>query len=111
MIPDQFGNYVVQHIVKFDEEGEGKQRVLMLVSRGLEAYSKHKFASNVVEKCIQKSDDVWRREVVAALNYNPLRPESEDMLVRLIKDNYGNYVVRTFTPPPLLSPPVLCPKS
>ena len=94
MISDQYGNYVVQHVVEHDEH-EGRRRVLNIVGKTLEAYSKHKFASNVVEKCLEKADDGWRRDVVFSLaNGNPRRGEGEGVLVGLIKDNFGNYVIR-----------------
>ncbi|KAF7195423.1 Pumilio-like 4 [Pseudocercospora fuligena] len=94
MISDQFGNYVVQHIVCHDE-GAGRQRVLDTVARGLEGYSKHKFASNVVEKCLERADDVWRHHVVIALAHsNQRRTEGEGVLSGMIKDNFGNYVIQ-----------------
>lgn len=94
MIADQYGNYVVQHVV---EKGGpmDKTSVFRLVLQGLEGYSKHKFASNVVEKCIQYSDDLWRRDVVNVLvASDQRRGEGESCLVALIKDNFGNYVIR-----------------
>lgn len=98
MISDQFGNYVVQHIVAHDE-GESRQQVLSIVAHGLEGYSKHKFASNVVEKCLEKADDAWRQHVVYQLiDANARRKEGEGVLVGMIKDNFGNYVIRKCTP-------------
>ena len=97
MISDQYGNYVVQHVVQHDD-GEGRKRVLDIVGRGLEAYSKHKFASNVVEKCLERADDHWRRRVVFAIaNSNPQRGEGEGVFVGMIKDSYGNYVIRKYS--------------
>ncbi|KAK5137089.1 hypothetical protein LTR08_001098 [Meristemomyces frigidus] len=94
MISDQYGNYVVQHIVAKDE-GRGRQHVLQIVLRGLEGYSKHKFASNVVEKCLEQADDAWRRQVIYTLaDTNQRRVEGEGIIVGLIKDNYGNYVIQ-----------------
>jgi mRNA-binding protein PUF3 len=96
LIADQYGNYVVQHVVQHDE-GRGKDLVLNIVGRGLETYSKHKFASNVVEKCLEKSSDEWRRQVVWALaNGHPQRGEGEGVFVSMIKDSYGNYVIRKY---------------
>ena len=69
-----------------------------LVIVGLEGYSKHKYASNVVEKCIEYSDDGWRREVVNTLTTaDRLRSEGDTTLVSMIKDNFGNYVIREFS--------------
>lgn len=94
MISDQFGNYVVQHIVAHDD-GEAKDRVLGIVAQGLEGYSKHKFASNVVEKCLEKSDDHWRHHVAQQLVYTAQnRLGGEGVLLGMIKDNFGNYVIR-----------------
>lgn len=94
MITDQYGNYVVQHVVERDE-GEGKLHVFNIVMKHLEMFSKHKFASNVVEKCLERADDHWRRDVVAKVsNAEPRGPDGESVLVGMIKDNYGNYVIR-----------------
>lgn len=94
MIPDTYGNYVVQHIVTKDE-GVGRLRVLQVVLGQLENFSKHKFASNVVEKCLEQADDHWRRRVMFALiDSNQRRVEGEGVLVSMIKDNFGNYVIR-----------------
>lgn len=94
LISDQYGNYVVQHVV-LNDEGHAKALVLDIVGRGLEMYSKHKFASNVVEKCLEKSTDDWRRKVMFTLaNGSPRRAEGEGVFVCMIKDSYGNYVIR-----------------
>ncbi len=94
MISDQYGNYVVQHVVEHDES-DARRHVLAIVRNGLESYSKHKFASNVVEKCLAKADDNWRRDVLYLLsNGDQRRCEGEGVLVGLIKDNFGNYVIR-----------------
>jgi hypothetical protein len=94
MIADQYGNYVVQHVV-YKGDLKDKARVFRLVIAGLEGYSKHKFASNVVEKCIEHSDDSWRREVVNVLTAaDQRRSEGDTTLVSMIKDNFGNYVIR-----------------
>lgn len=94
MISDQYGNYVVQHVVDHDD-GEAKRHVLTIVAQELERHSKHKFASNVVEKCIEEADDGWRRHVIVGLaNGEQRRCEGEGVLVTMIKDNFGNYVIR-----------------
>jgi hypothetical protein len=97
LVTDQYGNYVVQHVVENDE-GRGKALVLDIVGRGLEAYSKHKFASNVVETCLAKSSDDWKRKVMFTLaNGHPQRAEGEGVFVSMIKDSYGNYVIRKYS--------------
>jgi hypothetical protein len=94
MIQDAFGNYVVQHIVENDE-GVGRARILDIVGRQLEMYSKHKFASNVVEKALKFADDEWKRRVALTIaSGTEPRGDADSMVVSMIKDQYGNYVIR-----------------
>ncbi|EMC96457.1 hypothetical protein BAUCODRAFT_108119 [Baudoinia panamericana UAMH 10762] len=103
MITDQYGNYVVQHVVSRDN-GCAKQQVLQIVFVGLETYSKHKFASNVVEKCLEQADDRWRHAVLHKMaDMNQHRVEGDGYVASLVKDNYGNYVVRRCTRATLLT--------
>ncbi|TGZ42708.1 Maternal protein pumilio [Temnothorax longispinosus] len=72
LIQDQYGNYVIQHVL-------GK--VLAL--------SQHKFASNVVEKCVTHATRQERAvliEEVCGFNDNALNV--------MMKDQYANYVVQ-----------------
>lgn len=92
LIGDGFGNYVVQHVVVHGGDKD-KKKVLDMVIKGLEGYSKHKFASNVVEQCLTQASDAWRREVLDIIDRGNKR-EGEGMLVGFIRDNYGNYVIR-----------------
>jgi hypothetical protein len=64
LIRDQFGNYVIQHVVSHGRPihrdtivGEVMNQVFVL--------SQHKFASNVVEKCLEHGTSMQRRELVA----------------------------------------------
>ncbi|KAK3672845.1 mRNA binding protein puf3 [Recurvomyces mirabilis] len=96
MISDQYGNYVIQHVVVKDN-GPCRMRVFEHILGGLEGFSKHKFASNVVEKCLEQANDMWRRMVVHKLvELNNVRrmEGGEDVFVGLIKDNFGNYVIQ-----------------
>lgn len=51
LVQDQYGNYVIQHII---ERGHPKDRagIVDKIRGNLLTMSRHKFASNVVEKCI-----------------------------------------------------------
>lgn len=94
LITDQFGNYVAQHII---EEGatEDRNRFIALVGNKFITYSKHKFASNVVEKCIEFGTREQRRMMQAQLTV----PDGQRMispLQLLIKDQFGNYVIREY---------------
>ena len=91
LILDQFGNYVAQHIIEFGKE-EDRARLINLVILQLTNFSKHKFASNVVEKSIQFGSKEERQRIVTTLTTTDEKGESASQ--SLIRDQYGNYVIR-----------------
>ncbi len=100
LVTDQFGNYVMQHVIQFGKT-EDRSRIIRLVTQQLVYHSKHKFASNVVEKCIDYGTHDERREIRRQLT----APGSDGTspLQLIMKDQYGNYVIRKFfslRPPP-----------
>jgi hypothetical protein len=100
MIPDQYGNYVVQYIVTH-EDTECKRRIMAHVIDNLEILSRHKYASNVVEKCVQNSDAAYRSNIVRSLSNIAKRRSESESLVGMVKDQYGNYVIRKCNEPGL----------
>lgn len=67
----------------------------MAVNGKVFEYSCHKFASNVIEKCLIQGS----KEQVSAIVLEVLGEEDEadlgnSVLVRLINDKFGNYVVQ-----------------
>ncbi|KAF2397288.1 ARM repeat-containing protein [Trichodelitschia bisporula] len=103
LITDTYGNYVAQHIIIKGPEKESSKMV-EYVKKNWFQYSKHKFASNVVERVlVYKGDDVRRYIMCAVLDLctlsAPTGPangharEHNCALQQLIRDNYGNYVV------------------
>lgn len=89
MLTDQFGNYVIQHVM---ERGIARQRrAVVLATRGrVQELSCHKFASNVMEKCVQHcAPDDRNTAIVAELLQAGGAP-----LFALVGDQYGNYVVQ-----------------
>jgi mRNA-binding protein PUF3 len=91
LIPDQYGNYVIQHVIENGEETD-RSRVVSVVVSNFIMYSKHKFASNVVEKSIEFGDSSQRRQIIHKLT----SPDEtgERPLLGLIRDQFGNYVIR-----------------
>ena len=51
MVTDQYGNYVIQHVI---EHGiaEDRERIVAQLRGKVLKYAQHKFASNVIEKCL-----------------------------------------------------------
>ena len=94
LIPDNYGNYVAQHVIKKGSP-EDASKMIATVTKDLIHYSKHKFASNVVEKCIEKASiDELRRIREAASVTGPNPEDLNSPLALLIKDQFGNYVIR-----------------
>lgn len=91
LIVDQYGNYVTQHIIEHGREAD-RNKVISLVTAQLVPFSKHKFASNVVEKCVQFSTYEQRQVIVNTLTGT--NAKGENTLQHMIQDQYGNYVIR-----------------
>jgi mRNA-binding protein PUF3 len=91
LISDQYGNYVTQHIIEYGFP-EDRARVIGLVTQNLLVFSKHKFASNVVERCLVFGNAEQRRGIMLEVIK---KTDRESTLIQLIKDGYGNYVIRT----------------
>jgi mRNA-binding protein PUF3 len=91
LITDQYGNYVMQHVIAHGKP-EDRAKIIRIVTAQLLTLSKHKFASNVVEKTIQFGSDEQRRAIVAQLT--ALHSDGSSPLQLMMKDQYGNYVIR-----------------
>ncbi|KAL2130756.1 hypothetical protein VTI74DRAFT_5974 [Chaetomium olivicolor] len=87
LVQDPFGNYVVQYIIDLNEPSFTEPLVQQFATR-ISALSKHKFSSNVVEKCLRCSSDQSKDMIVDEL----LAPGEID---RLLRDSFGNYVIQT----------------
>lgn len=93
LIEDQYGNYVIQHVIQQGDEAD-RAAMIDVVKRKLLWHSKHKFASNVVEKSIDYGNETQRREIIAKLATEA--EGGDDHLIGLMADQYGNYVFRKF---------------
>lgn len=93
LIQDQYGNYVTQHVIEHGKDEE-RAKIIALVTAELVQFSKHKFASNVVEKSIEFGTDEQRRSFLSILTTTP--PNGNPPLQSLMRDQYGNYVIRMF---------------
>ncbi|KAL2149393.1 hypothetical protein VTH82DRAFT_8044 [Thermothelomyces myriococcoides] len=87
LVQDPFGNYVVQYIIDLNEASFTEPLVKQFEGR-IAQLSKHKFSSNVVEKCLRCASDESRDMIVGEL----LAPGE---IERLLRDSFGNYVIQT----------------
>ena len=97
LMKDQFGNYVLQQaIVTGDEDTRDTILDCILSGSGGESLltlSKHKYASNVVEKFIQLGS-VQQREMIIKESLKP-QEGGVCIAVDMAKDNIANYVIKT----------------
>ncbi|KAI1661896.1 ARM repeat-containing protein [Daldinia decipiens] len=91
LITDQYGNYVTQHIIA-QGEPEDRQKIIQLVLQKLIIFSKHKFASNVVEKSIEYGTTEDRRAIRCQIT--ALHSDGTSPLQLMMKDQFGNYVIQ-----------------
>jgi mRNA-binding protein PUF3 len=91
LITDSYGNYVTQHVIEHGLS-EDRAKIVSLIKANFLMFSKHKFASNVVERCLICGDDEQRRELVDA--FIAKDEHGENNLMNLLKDGYGNYVIQ-----------------
>ena len=90
LVSDQFGNYVAQHSLEHSGEEEKKAIISTLTLMDLFSLCCNKFASNVIEKAVRArlSDKTVLHRLIASI------VQSEHALLELMKDKYGNYVVK-----------------
>lgn len=97
LVQDQFGNYVIQHVI---ESGKKKDSdiILNVILDNLIELSKHKFASNAVEKCIINLPVESRVRIYETMLKDNLTKDGElseqSNLMLMIKDPFANYVVQ-----------------
>ncbi|GJJ70192.1 pumilio RNA-binding family [Entomortierella parvispora] len=106
LVQDQYGNYVIQHILERGQPSEKSLVVSKVLGQVLQL-SKHKFASNVVEKCVAYGSPLDRQRLIEEV----LLPSSASTaistagkadngssatspLVLMMKDQFANYVVQ-----------------
>jgi hypothetical protein len=91
LVCDQFGNYVAQHSIEYSNESEKRSIISVLTVMDVSGLCCNKFASNVIEKAIRvKFSDkttVLHRLIATII-------QDEETLLSLMKDKYGNYVVK-----------------
>jgi hypothetical protein len=85
LVQDQFGNYVVQHLLSTKVQFAPK--IIEGLLGHIPELSVQKFSSNVIEKCLQ---------VASPEHYSAVIQEITDAnLLELLQDRYANFVIQT----------------
>ena len=104
LLDDQYGNYVIQHVLQFGRVQDRDMILELVAENGLLKLSRQKFASNVVEKLLKYGNGDQRKAVVREM----LRLVDEStyefvddgchgtsVVLLMVRDAYANYVVQT----------------
>lgn len=88
LVQDQFGNYVVQHILSTKPQYAFK--IILAMLGHIPELSVQKFSSNVIEKCLQvsvsSSPDLYAQII---------KEITDADLLALLQDRYANFVIQT----------------
>jgi len=104
LLDDQYGNYVIQHVLQFGRVGDRDLVLEMVVENGLLKLSRQKFASNVVEKLLKYGNDKQRKAVVREMlkvvdeqtgGFVQNGAQGTSVVLLMVRDAYANYVVQT----------------
>ncbi|KAL5067626.1 hypothetical protein RYX36_018513 [Vicia faba] len=87
---DQYGNYVVQHVLEHEKPHECSTIIKELAGRIIQM-SQQKFSSNVVEKCLTFSGPLERQILVSEMLGTT---DENEPLQAMTKDQFANYVVQ-----------------
>jgi hypothetical protein len=96
---DQYGNYVIQHILESGRPHE-RDAVIAALAPHIVTLSQNKFASNVVEKCLLHGKPGQREALVEAILAQGGGAGGGDggvvdsPLHQMMRDQFGNYVVQ-----------------
>lgn len=91
LVEDQYGNYVVQHVIQKGAPAD-RAKAIQVIRGSIVTFSRHKFASNVVEKSILCGNAQQRRDITDEI-LAP-RPDGTVPISLMIKDQYANYVIQ-----------------
>ncbi|KAF5547899.1 hypothetical protein FNAPI_8407 [Fusarium napiforme] len=87
LVQDPFGNYVVQYIIDLNEP-LFTEPIVLTFKDCITQLSRHKFSSNVIEKCLRCAKPPSKDLIVEELLRN-------QEMERLLRDSFANYVIQT----------------
>ena len=109
LIEDQYGNYVIQYVLEHGSDKgapscmtDMKQQIINIVSKNVVEFSKHKFASNVVEKTVLYGTPDQKQMILSRIlprdEEHAAHLEDNAPLILMIRDQFANYVVQKLVP-------------
>jgi len=102
LLDDQYGNYVIQHVLQYGRVKDRDSILAIVVENGLLSLSRQKFASNVVEKLLKYGNGPQRKAIAREMlktadDASPSNNQGGDtsVVLLMVRDAYANYVVQT----------------
>lgn len=104
LFDDQYGNYVIQHVLQFGRVEDRDMVLEMVVNNGLLKLARQKFASNVIEKLLKYGNEKQCKSIVREMlkfvnektdTFVEDGEEGTSVVLLMVRDPYANYVVQT----------------
>jgi len=92
LILDKYGNYVIQFILENNKENDDLNEIYQAISGNIYNYSLHKFASNVIEKALNKGNEKQRKDIINEII--SLDEVKKGIVISMVQDKFGNYVIQ-----------------
>jgi hypothetical protein len=86
-VRDQYGNYVIQFLLKLDGFDSYKTEIGDRIKENLVELSKQKFSSNVIEVCLETELEVVVAKLIEILS-------QPGTMIQMFCDGFGNYVIQ-----------------
>uniref|UniRef100_A0A914HU98 PUM-HD domain-containing protein n=1 Tax=Globodera rostochiensis TaxID=31243 RepID=A0A914HU98_GLORO len=93
LVTDPYGNFVIQHAI---EHGlpEDRERIVHILKDDIMKYAQHKFASNVIDKCLICGTADQKKALID--NVCVGGPETLQNVRQLMADEFGTFVIQKF---------------
>ena len=102
LLDDQYGNYVIQHVLQYGRVEDRDSILAIVVESGLLSLSRQKFASNVVEKLLKYGNAPQRKAIAREMLKTTIEPSATNIqggecsvVLLMVRDAYANYVTQT----------------
>jgi pumilio RNA-binding family len=87
LVQDQYGNYVIQHVLKHGNHDD-KNEIIKQLRGKIVKFSQHKFASNVLEQCVEFGTSEQRQWIIDEI------VAEQGALEIMMKHQFANYVIQ-----------------
>jgi pumilio RNA-binding family len=95
LLDDQYGNYVIQHLLQYGRVVDKETIMHTVLDSGLVKLSRQKYASNVIEKLLKYGTPTIRGMIIKDMLKEGGAEDGTAAVLLMVRDAYANYVVQT----------------